>query len=316
MLDLIHLSRKPLFPPGGVDLYRQIAVLAEMTSSDEVLVVPAGLAVTLEYFVNEYGVHGSGVEDDSLLLGRAEERLRGLRLLDRVHLQPGEMDGLPFRDEIFDVVVADLGLTSSVEPEDAVDELVRVAKPGATVVIVQPVWKAPVDPERQAVLSDHLGCRPLMLVEWKKILKAAGLEQLHTEDWSDEGTSFRPQVTKPFPDFSELFSLREKLGILRRARRRWGWGGLWTVIAREREVHRLLTHERILGLDLVKGVKPGGVPATTPGMTSLDPTETAAAPGDPPNAGEGKPRGADRRIDESRQVTGLPLFGEGDDTDV
>lgn len=27
MLDLIHLSRRPLFPPGGVDLYRQIALL-------------------------------------------------------------------------------------------------------------------------------------------------------------------------------------------------------------------------------------------------------------------------------------------------
>ena len=125
------------------------------------------------------------------------------------------------------------------------------------VLLVQPSWKAPVDAKRREVLSDHLGAKPLMLVEWKKLLLDGGLEQLHSEDWSDEGTAFRPQVSKPFPDFEELFTLREKLGILRRAWGRWGWKGVWTALAREQEVHNLLTRERILGLDLVKAVKPG-----------------------------------------------------------
>ena len=302
MLDLIHLSRRPLFPPGGVELYRQIALLTEMKAGHEVLVVPSGLAVTLEYFVNEHDVHGSGVEDDPLLLGRAEERLRAIGLLDRVHVQPGQMDSLPFRDGIFDVVVAELGLTSHVEAEAAVKELVRVAKSGATVVIVQPVWKAPVDPERRAVLSDHLGCRPLMLVEWKKILREAGVEHLHTEDWSDEETAFRPRIAKPFPDFAELFSLGEKLGILRRARRRWGWGGVWTAMAREREVHKLLTQERILGLDLVKGVKPGGGAAADPSVASAEAEQPTTE-----EAGDAS---------DVEQVTGLPLFGGGADRDT
>ncbi len=309
MLDLLHLSKRPLFPPGGLELYRQIALLAEMRPDHEVLVVPSGLAVTLEYFVDEYDVHGSGVEDDPHLLERAEERLRGLGLLDRVHVQLGEMDSLPFRDGIFDVVVAELGLTSHVEPESAVEELVRVAKPGATVVVVQPVWKAPVDPERRAVLSDHFGCRPLMLVEWKRILRASGLERLHTEDWSDEGTSFRPQIAKPFPDFAELFSPGEKLGIWRRARRRWGWGGLWAAMAREREVHKVLTRERILGLDLVKGVKAGTAPgATFPASTDTE-RPASAGPETPTTEEEdGSP--------EEEQVTGLPLFGDEADADA
>ena len=64
MLDLVHLSRRPMFPPGGVELYRQIALFTDMKEDDEVLVVPSGLAVTLEYFVRTYEVHGSGVEVD------------------------------------------------------------------------------------------------------------------------------------------------------------------------------------------------------------------------------------------------------------
>ncbi len=302
MLDLIRLSRRPLFPPGGVELCRQIALLTEMKAGDEVLVVPAELAVTLEYYVAEHGVVGSGVESDPTVIERAEERLRSRGMLERVHIQPGQMDGLPFRDGIFDVVVAELGLTSRAAPEEAARELVRVAKPGSSVVVVQPVWKAPVDPERRAVLSQHLGCRPLMVVEWKRLLMEAGLEHLHTENWSDEETAFRPQIRKPFPDFTELFSPAEKLGILRRARHRWGWAGVWTVWAREREVHKVLTRERLLGLDLVKGVKREGEVATTP----ADPPPASVAP-EKENPGReqevgGAPEG---------QVTGLPLF-DGD----
>ena len=34
MLDLVHLSRRPLFPPGGIDLCRQIALLTGMKQGD------------------------------------------------------------------------------------------------------------------------------------------------------------------------------------------------------------------------------------------------------------------------------------------
>lgn len=76
MLDLIHLSRRPLFRPGGVDLYRQIALLTGIEEGHEVLDVACGPGVIVEYFVREYGVQGSGVEVDSLLLSEAEDRAR------------------------------------------------------------------------------------------------------------------------------------------------------------------------------------------------------------------------------------------------
>ena len=280
MLDLVRLSRRPLFPPGGIDICRQIALLTGMKEGDEVLVVPSGLAVTLEHFVRQYDVQGSGVEDDPALLDYAEDRLRANGMLERVHIQPGEMDELPFRDDIFDVVIAELGVTARVSAKSAVSEIVRVAKPGASVVLVQPVWKAPVDSVRREILSQHLGCRPIMVVEWKRLLRDAGVEGLHTEDWSDEETAFRPQISKPFPDFREMFRFTEKLGILRRARRRWGWAGVRAALARAREVHNLLTQERVLGLDLVMGQK-----------------RVEAVPEAP---GEAVPEA---------EVTGLPLFG-------
>jgi SAM-dependent methyltransferase len=270
MLDLVRLSSRTLFPPGGKELYRQIALLTDMQAGEEVLVAACGVGVTAQYFVQEFGVQGSGIDEDPHLIEKGEERVREAGLQGRLQLQQGSMGSLPYRDGVFDVVVAELGLTATVEPDQAVQELVRVTRPGGRIALAQLVWKAPVDPERRKILTGHLGARPVMLVELKRSLRAAGVENLHTEAWSDEKTAFRPQVKKPFPDFAELFSIPEKLAILRRAWRRWGWRGVRIVLTREREVHRLLTRERILGLDMVKGIRQMATPDEDAPETSED----------------------------------------------
>lgn len=255
MLDLIRLSPRPIFPPGGRELYRHVAVLTEMKKGQEVLVAASGKGVTAEFFVREFGVQGSGVDDREDLIEAAEERARSEGLQERLQFQAASLDELPYRDGVFDVVVAELGLTARVEPEDAIGELVRVLRPSGRIVLVQPVWKAPVPEERRIILSRHLGAKPLMMVEVKRILRAEGVRKLHTEAWSDGETAFRSGARKPFPDFAELFSFREKLGILRRAWSKWGWRGVQQAMAREMEVHRLLTRERILGLDMITGTR-------------------------------------------------------------
>jgi SAM-dependent methyltransferase len=301
MLDLVRLSPRLLFPPGGVDLYRQIALLTEMGEDDEVLDVACGKGVSLEYFVKEFGVHGAGVDVDPTMIEQADARSRDEGIADRLQFQTGRSDALPYRDEIFDVAVGEIGLSNHCEPEAAINELVRVTKPGGTVVLVQLVWKAPVDEARRVVLADHLGARPLMVVEWKRLLRESGISTIHTEDWSDEETAFRPTVAKPFLDFAELFSVGEKIGILRRAWTRWGWRGVRTVLLREREVHRLLTRERILGLDLLKGRKERKLPSEvgTAGSEAVTVPEAAA----------------DDEGDET-DIAGLPLFGSDADKPI
>jgi hypothetical protein len=155
-----------------------------------------------------------------------------------------------------------------------------------------------------------------MVVEWKRLLRESGISTVHTEDWSDEETAFRPTVAKPFPDFAELFSVGEKIGILRRAWTRWGWRGVRTVLEREREVHRLLTRERILGLDLLKGRK---------GEAAEDSVARAEAESAPPDhesqtetatVGEETVTVPEAARDDEREETdtaGLPLFGSDAD---
>jgi ubiquinone/menaquinone biosynthesis C-methylase UbiE len=314
MLDLVRLSPRALFPPGGQELYRQVARLTRMDGESEVLVAGCGAGITVEYFARDRGARASGVDPDPILVERAEARVRESGLSHKATFQVASAQDLPYRDGIFDVVVGELSLAVGTDEDHAIRELVRVLRPGGRIALIQLVWKAPVDPGRREILARHLGARPLMLVEWKRLLRSAGIRQLHTEDWSDEETAFRPQGVKPFPDFAELFSLPEKLGILRRAWGRWGWQGVKVAVAREAEVHRLLTRERILGLDLLVGRAPeaGDLPPAEPppqagaGEPSSPDGEEEGPPASPPDGGVAGPG-----PQPSRDLSGLPLFTQG-----
>ena len=92
---------------------------------------------------------------------------------------------------------------------------------------------------------------------------------------------------------------------MRRAWRHWGWRGVWTALSRERAVHNLLTRERILGLDLVRGRKAIQAPVDASHDEAPEPdTEDAVTDG-----GTTEPATA-------VETQGLPLFGgEGDGED-
>ena len=258
MLDLVRLSREAVFPPGGEELYRQIGRLTELSPRTEVLDAACGRGVSTLFLARSFGVSGVGVDSDPALVDDAGRRSRESGMEGAFTFETALLDDLPYRDGTFDVAIGEIGLATSADPARAVRELARVTRPYGCVVLVQLIWTGNVDPSRREILVGALGARPMILVEWKQLLRDAGVVELVVEDWSDAPSPFRP-AAGPFPDFARIFSLRERLGILLRAWKRWGWSGVRGAILREREIHRLLTRERVLGLSLIKGTRwPGG----------------------------------------------------------
>lgn len=262
ILDLIRLSPSPVFPAGGEDIYRHIARTLELQPGCEVLVSGCGRGISTLFLAEAYGVEGAGVDPSPELIREADVRARGAGIEGRVHFQAAPLDSLPYLDEIFDVSLGEIGLANPADPARAIAELVRVTKPMGAVVLVQLTWTGNVDPVRRQLLAEHMGARPMLLVEWKQLLRDAGVVELLVEDWSDDQGSFRAGAT-PFPDFARLFSLRDKLSILRSAFERWGWRGVRGAVLREQEIHRLLSRERVLGLTLIRGTRwPHAEPAS------------------------------------------------------
>jgi SAM-dependent methyltransferase len=255
VLDLVRISRTEVFPPGGEPLYREIASMVELEEGQELLDAACGRGIATAFLARAFGVAATGVDPDPALIAQAEARARTHELQHRLTFQQAQLDDLPFKDSMFDVALGEVALGAVADPARAVAELVRVTRPMGSVVLVQLTWTGNVDEERKEILVRHLGARPLLLVEAKQLLREAGVVELQVRDWSDRPSPFRPGGGAPFHDLARLFTLRQKLEILRRAVKRWGWGALRGAILREHEVHRLLTSERALGLTIIKGTR-------------------------------------------------------------
>src|SRR5690606_34205095 len=219
----------------------------------EFLVAPCGLGVTARYLAESSGASGAGVDPDPELAERATQLTKQAGLSERLHFEPAALDDLPYQDAVFDVVVGELPLSSAPDPAAALRELARVTGPMGTVVLIQLVWTGHVDPGRREMIVDHLGTRPYLLVEWKQMLRDAGIVDLYVEDWSDSASVLRQALV--LRGLADLFPLRERLAILYRGVRRWGWRGVWEAITRDRVVQRLVTRDRILGMSLITGKK-------------------------------------------------------------
>jgi SAM-dependent methyltransferase len=255
VMDLVRLSPTPVFPPGGEELYRQIALLTELRAGQTVLDAACGRGVSTTFLTTTYGAEVHGIDPDPVLISEADQRARAAGLEERLHFQNAPLDDLPYKDEIFDLAIGEIGLGALADPASAVREIARVTRPMGSVVLVQLIWTGSIGDDRKETLVDHLGARPLLLMEWKQLLRDAGIVDLHVEDWSDAASPFRPPTRRPFHDLAEIFTLRQKLNILYRAMRRWGWRGVRGAVLREQEIHSLLTRQRVLGLSLIRGTK-------------------------------------------------------------
>lgn len=249
-IGLARLSPRRVFPPGGTTLYRNIARLVELEPGQEFLIVPCGRGVTVQFLSQISKASGSGVDPNPELTEVAESRARAAGLSEQLQFEDGSPDDLPYQDEVFDTTIGEIGLAAVEDAAGAVRELVRVTRPMGTVLLLQLTWNTAVDPERYAVLVDSLGVRPQLLVEWKQMLRDAGVVDLYVEDWSDALGLLREPWS--LGGLAEFDSLLDRAAVLARAWKRWGLGDVKRML---QGVRSLEVQERVLGLSLIRGTR-------------------------------------------------------------
>jgi demethylmenaquinone methyltransferase/2-methoxy-6-polyprenyl-1,4-benzoquinol methylase len=114
---------------------RATASALELRPGDRVLDVAAGTATSSAAFARS-GAHVVGCD---FSLGM----LRAARRYDGVELVAGDALHLPFADDAFDAVTMSFGLRNTADPDAALRELRRVARPGARLVVCEfssPTW--------------------------------------------------------------------------------------------------------------------------------------------------------------------------------
>jgi ubiquinone/menaquinone biosynthesis C-methylase UbiE len=236
----------------GEELYREVGSLLQVGAGQEVLVSGCGDGTSCAWLAERTGAAVTGVDPEPERIEAADERVR--ELLDAgtplpLAFQQAPLDDLPHETAVFDAAVGEPVLAAAADPAKAVAELARVVKPMGAVVLLQLTWSSDISPAARALLVERLGMRPHLLMEWKQMLRDAGVVDLQVQDWTDEaadsGTEGEaPQLTWP-----------QKLQIVGQAWRRRGWREALDALGREETLLRELSRERAVGFQLIRGVK-------------------------------------------------------------
>jgi ubiquinone/menaquinone biosynthesis C-methylase UbiE len=104
-------------------------------ATGEVLEVAIGTGLNLPFYSDRVAVTGLDISEQMLDIARIRARDLGRD----VTLRQGTAHALQFEDSSFDTVVCTLGLCAIPDHEAAVDEMIRVLRPGGQLILVDHV---------------------------------------------------------------------------------------------------------------------------------------------------------------------------------
>jgi hypothetical protein len=219
--------------------------------------------VTTEWIATRAGAAVTGVDPDPERIERAEARARALPTPLPLSYQQAPLDDLPHETSVFDCAIGEPVIAAAQDAEQAVSELVRVTKPMGAVVLLQLTWSSELGDDARELLVERLGMRPRLLVEWKQMLRDAGVVDIQVQDWTSggPGCTARPSgAMKSVAAAESPLTWQQKAQIVGRAWRQWGLraGALRAgrgAVERETALLRELSRERAIGFQLIKGVK-------------------------------------------------------------
>lgn len=112
---------------------RRQAVVAAEEVGGRVLEVGVGTGISLPQYKPETRIVGTDISNSMLDVARKRVKRHNLSNVDDLLVMDAE--AMDFGDDVFDVVVAQYVVSAVPNPEKAMDEFLRVVKPGGEIVI-------------------------------------------------------------------------------------------------------------------------------------------------------------------------------------
>jgi ubiquinone/menaquinone biosynthesis C-methylase UbiE len=189
------------------DLLALMVDCSAVSANDIVLDVACGPGIVSCYFAG-HARHVTGLDIVPAMIERAE-RLAAERNVENVTWKLAPVTELPFPPASFDCVVTRFSLHHFLQPQAALREMKRVAKPGGTVVVCD-VAPRPEVQERfnhWEILRDPSHTRALTECEFQDLGARAGLELVRKEHYPLE-MGFEHLMAGSFPKPGDADRLR------------------------------------------------------------------------------------------------------------
>ncbi len=166
---------------GGLGATEELAALCHIGQGAYVLDVGCGAGTTPCFLAKTYGCRVVGVDISANMIRWSRERARRQGVADMVESRVADAQDLPFDDGVFDAVITESVTAFPNDKQRAVDEYVRVTRPGGYIGLNESTWlKVPPPPEVVAWAGQDLGAsvKPLTSEEWIGLLQGAGLTEI------------------------------------------------------------------------------------------------------------------------------------------
>jgi demethylmenaquinone methyltransferase/2-methoxy-6-polyprenyl-1,4-benzoquinol methylase len=135
------------FLSGGIDIYwrrraiRELRDLQARMSPGVALTVldvatgTADMAIMMTRYLSPVTITGIDISTGMLDIGR--QKIAKLRLEDKINLQTGDSESIPYPDNSFDAITVAFGVRNFENLEKGLQEMLRVLKPGGRLVILE-----------------------------------------------------------------------------------------------------------------------------------------------------------------------------------
>jgi SAM-dependent methyltransferase len=232
-LEILH--------PGGLEITKELADLCHIDRGTIVLDVASGTGESACYLVQNLSCQVTGVDISDQLIKRAIRKAIERGLI--IEFKRGNAHNLSFDDNTFDAVISEC-TTSLLDKEQAIREMVRVAKPGGYVGIHDIYWKEGTPERLKQRLEEIEDERPETLEGWKKLFMNAGLGDVITVDKS----YLIPDWEK---DIRKEIGVLAQLKIFLRTIKKWGFSGFRNILESMK-----IFQSQYMGYSIIVGRKP------------------------------------------------------------
>ena len=254
--DAIEISGIETLHPGGFALTKRTAEIAGLKQGMCVLDVSSGRGTQAIFYAENYGVQVTGLDISLKMIESASNSARLAGMTGRVSFRQGDSQALPFDDDTFDVVINECAVGIPDDSEQVLNEMVRVVKPGGTIVIHESIWKKKMTENEKEELAERYGTTPLEFEQWNEMLRKSGVVNIiaEYEEWSQPEKFWKVRKDRDVKHHSKLLTIPERLITLKRIVQKHGMKGVFKVMENEKIFFKAVLDGKI-GYSLYKGVK-------------------------------------------------------------
>lgn len=231
-LEILH--------PGGFEITEELARLCDIHKGKNVLDVASGTGESAFFLEKKFKCSIIGIDISNSMIRRSVRKAIDKGII--IQFKKADAQDIPFKNDTFDAVISEC-MIDILEKDGAIEEMIRIARPGAYIGIHNFCWKEDAPEVLKQKFSKIEGVELKTAGEWRQIFEKAGLIDINIIDRSNLISEWEKNILEGLGTFAWL-------KICFKIINKWGIAGLMTI----RESRKIIKNQHS-GYSIIVGKK-------------------------------------------------------------